>query len=126
MLRECSRVLVPGGRMAAYVIQTAPGLGASDAERAAELGPSMVESSESVEELMALVGFDDVHVGDVTDALARTCEMILGFRELMAAELRSEEGDTAFEEERAKKEGMLEGVRRGLLRRTLVFGRARA
>jgi hypothetical protein len=112
--------------MAAYVIRTGPDLSASDAALAGELGPSMVGSTEPVEDLMASAGFDDVQARDVTDALARSCETILAFREVMEAELRAEEGDAAFEEERATKEGMLEAVRRGLLRRTLIVGRSPA
>lgn len=111
--------------MALLTIHTPEGLGEADVLRAAEVGPSLVGSEASIPELLGLAGFADVVALDRTEAFARCCEIILRVRAERERELREEEGDEAFEEERAKKEALLGGIRGGLLLRSLFVARRR-
>lgn len=122
MLRECQRVLKPGGRIAGYVIHARSGLTTSERRRAAELGPSELLAPASPEELTRAGGLSVVALHDVTRTFLATCEAILRARERHAAELRAAEGDAAFQEEQEKKESMRQGIHAGLLRRSLIVG----
>ncbi len=123
MLRECARVLVPGGRIALLSIHVSPDLSEEDQRRAVELGPTMGASSEPLPDLLKSAGFVEVVEIDRTEAFAQTCETILRIRDELDARLRSEEGDEAFEVELTKKRNMLEGIQAGLLRRSLLTAR---
>jgi hypothetical protein len=116
-------VLKPDGRIAGYVIHTPGGLTAGERRRAAELGPSEVVGPVSPGELTRVADLSIVAIEDVTRTFLATCEAILRAREQHAAALRAAEGDEAYEEEQVKKESMREGIRVGLLRRSLIIGR---
>lgn len=120
MLRECHRVLENGGRIAGYVIHTPTGLGPAEERRAAELGPSEVTASDSPEQLTDAAGFSVLRSEDVTGEFLETGEAIVRARERFADELRRSEGPDAYEDEQAEKRGYLQGIREGLLRRSLV------
>ena len=60
---------------------------------------------------------------DVTAELREMAQAIFDARRRFEAELRSAEGDDFFEEEQAKKAGIVTGVGRGLLLRSLVAAR---
>ena len=121
MLRECRRVLKQGGRLAVLVIETMPGLGEEQAAAATDLGPSAVEADDSLEEMARMAGFEVQHVEDVTNEFEATAASIWNAREASESELRAAEGDEDYETEQGKKARMLEGIRRGLLRRTLLI-----
>lgn len=110
--------------MAAFVIHAPPGLSRADLDRASDLGPSLVASEAPLAELLESAGFDSVEEQDLTAAFKQACETILHLRNEMQEELRGVEGDAEFEEERRKKLALLEGIRLGLLRRSLYIGRA--
>ena len=122
MLRECQRVLKPEGRIAGFVIHTPSGLTASQRHEAAELGPSQVVAPASPEDLIRAAGLSIIALEDVTSAFMSTCEAILRARDQHAVALRAAEGDEFFQEEQGKKEAMREGIRAGLLRRSLIIG----
>lgn len=124
MLRECQRVLKPGGRIAGYVIHISRGLTKAQVAQASELGPGEVGASGSPEELLHQAGFGVLVVRDVTDNFRATCAALLRARRGLAHELRAEEGDEAFDQELRAKEAMLEGIDGGLLQRSLVVGLA--
>jgi hypothetical protein len=109
--------------MAAFVIHTPPGLSRTDLDRAADLGPSLVASDAPLGELLESAGFENVQEYDLTAAFEEACETILHLRDEMEDELRRAEGDPEFEEQCQKKRGLLEGIRLGVLRRTLYVGR---
>ena len=73
MLRECVRVLKPGGRIAGYVIQVPAGVTEAQERRAAELGPSDVTAPASPEARAQAAGLTIVLTEDVTDAFRATC-----------------------------------------------------
>jgi hypothetical protein len=124
VLRECRRVLKPGGRIAGYVIHVAPGLSRRYYERAVDLGPSEVGAREDPARLHELTGFAEVRQVDTTDQWLDTTSSFIRARERHEEGLRIAEGDEAYEEEQAKKRGLVEGMTAGILRRCLVAGRA--
>ena len=120
MLRECNRVLKSGGCIAGYVIHTPTGLTEAQANRAADLGPSEVTASTSPEVLTQAAGLTVVVKEDVTDVFRATCAALVAARRDLEDELRAEEGEDFYEEERRKKNAMLQGIDEGILCRSLV------
>jgi len=57
---------------------------------------------------------------DVTDAFRATCAALVAARRDLEDELRADEGDDFYEEERRKKNAMLQGIDEGILCRSLV------
>lgn len=123
VLRECDRVLKRGRPIAGYVIHIAPGVTKAKARRAAELGPSDVMAPASFETLTQAVGLTVVFSEDVTAAFRTTCAALADARRTLEDELRLEEGDEFYEEERRKKDSMLQGIDEGILRRSFVVAR---
>ena len=106
--------------MAGYVIHTPAGLTATAAIEASALGPSDVCADALPDALARDAGLTVLEYVDVTDEFYRTC---CAFRDgIMALEspLRAAEGDEAYEDERARKVSMIEGIERDLLRRCLL------
>ncbi len=120
VLRECHRVLKPGGRMAGYLIHTPAAPDSAAAARADELGPSNTAGPAAPDELARQTGFTVLVYQDVTAAFRDTCRAFLDARRALETELRAEEGDAFYDEELAKKETMLTGIDEGLLKRALI------
>ncbi len=120
MLRECNRVLKSGGCIAGYVIHIPTGLTDAQERRAADLGPSDVRASTSPEVLTQAAGLTAVVKEDVTDAFRATCAALVAARRDLEDELRADEGDDFYEEERRQKNAMLQGIDEGILCRSLV------
>ncbi len=87
---------------------------------AADLGPSAVHADAPLEELVRSGGFHVRHIEDLTEDFEATTASIWEGRRAAEADLRAAEGDEGYETETGKKARVLEGIRRGLLRRTLV------
>ena len=120
MLRECDRVLKPEGRIAGYVIHVPSGMTEAQERRATELGPSEVVAPSSFEALTQAAGLTLLLTEDVTEAFRSTCAALAAARRNLENELRIDEGDDFYEEERRKKDAMLQGIDEGILRRSLV------
>ena len=125
VLRECNRVLKLGGNVAGYVIYVPAGLTGAQERRAADLGPPDVTALASPEVLAQAAGLTIVAKEDVTDAFRSTCAAFAAARRDLEAELRADEGDDFYEEERRKKSAMLLGIDEGLLCRSLVVANKR-
>lgn len=113
-------MLKPGGRLALLTIETAPDLSQRDQTQAAGLGPSAVGADAPAHELVRRAGLQVRHVQDLTRDFSATCTAIWQERRSAERELRAVEGDEAYDVEQSKKEHMLEGIRLGLLGRSLV------
>ena len=125
VLRECNRVLKIGGSVAGYVIHVPVGLTEAQERRAADLGPPDVAASASPEVLAQTAGLGIVLREDVTDAFRSTCAALSAARRDLENELRADEGDDFYEEERRKKSAMLLGIDEGILCRSLVVANKR-
>ncbi len=119
MLRECRRVLKPGGRIAGYVIHPPAGLTPTQERRAAELGPSDVAAPVSPVALTELA----VGTEDVTAAFRATCAALRAARRDLEEELRGDEGDDFYEEALRTKDAMLCGIDEGVLCRSLIVAK---
>ena len=106
--------------MAGYVIHTPTVLAGAQAARAADLGPSHVNGPAAPDDLARAVGFHVLDIDNVTPNFRETCAALLAARDALESELRSEEGDAVYEEERAKKAKMLFGIDEGLLLRSVI------
>ena len=84
------------------------------------MGPSDVEVPTSPEALIQTAGLTVVVMEDVTDAFRSTCGALAAVRSDLEGELRADEGDDFYEEERRKKDAMLQGIEEGILCRSLV------
>ena len=123
MLRECGRVLEPGGRIAGYVIHPPAGLTPAQERRAADLGPSDVTAPASPAALTESAGLTIVIIEDVTDAFRATCVALRAARRDLEAELRGDEGDDFYEEALRTKDAMLCGIDEGVLCRSLIVAK---
>ena len=109
--------------MAFFTITVAPGLDKSDHRRAVRIGPRAVAARREADELMTQAGFVEVDAQDVTDDFERTARAWHREYEENERELREVLG-ADYDELRANRVEMIEGVEQGLLRRTLVVGTA--
>ena len=123
MLRECARVLRPGGILAGYLIHTTPGLSDAEEELACELGPSSVSGASSPHALFTEAGLEPVTSEDLTEEFRKTCRALGSARDALEVELREAEGDEIYEEERRKEVDMRKGIDGGLLIRSLLVAR---
>lgn len=123
MLRECARVLRPGGILAGYLIHTPPGLSDAEEELACELGPSSVSGVSSPNTFFAEAGLELETLEDLTEEFRKTCRALGSARDALEVELREAEGDEIYEEERRKEVDMRKGIDGGLLIRSLLVAR---
>ena len=124
MLRECHRVLKPGGLLAGYTIHTPLGLSQNDLDRASDLDPSFVGGWEDPATEAQRAGFGVVQRLDVTARFRESSLAWLSGLEDREELLREELGDEDYEHAIERNGCMLEGIDAGLLRRSFcVFER---
>ena len=106
--------------MAGYVIHTAVGLSAMGEERVAELNLMEVLADGSPAELAERADFSVVACDDVTAEFHRTSAAILRARAKHEAELRTVDGDAAYQDDQQRKETLLGAIEDGLIERSSI------
>lgn len=120
VLRECWRILRPGGRLAFTTIHVAPALDRRSHRRAVRAGPWHVATRRPYREMVERAGFADGCGLDVTEDYARTQRSWLEATEARADELRRLTSDEDFAIAQADRRRTGDAIGEGLLRRTLI------
>lgn len=120
VLRECRRLLRPGGRLAFTTIHVSDGLDRRRHREAVLAGPWCVATRRPYPELVARAGFADVRVHDLTRRYERTQRAWLEATEANADALRLVCGDDEFEVAQRDRRRTRAAIAAGLLRRILV------
>ena len=124
MLRECHRVLKPGGLLAGYTIHTPLDLSQADLDRASDLGPSFVGGWEDPATEAQRAGFGVVQKLDVTAGFRESSLAWRAGLEATEAVVREELGSEDYEHQVERNGCILAGIDAGLLRRSFwVFER---
>jgi SAM-dependent methyltransferase len=121
MLRECRRVLRPGGIMVFTVIRIASGLSGADYERAAESGPPFVKADGEYPDLLRQSGWQVEDCTDVTDAYTATLKRCVEAEELHADDLVALLGETEFDERMSRRRRAVRGIEADYLRREIFI-----
>ena len=121
MLRACRRLLRPGGRLAFFTIEVAPGLSRSDHRRAAAAGPPACAGPD-IAELLARARFVDVVAEDRTSDYAATARAWLAARLRHRDEMRPHD-PAAYDERIDRGRHAIPLIEAGLLRRALYVAR---
>lgn len=121
-MRECHRVLRPGGRLAALSIEPAAGLSERERARAVEIGPSHLSGDDSVERASRAAGFRLHDVVDVTEEFRRVALEAIAALERVGAQPEPDFTADEWAGEMDRKSRMVRGVEEGVLVRTLVLG----
>lgn len=123
VLRECRRMLRPGGLMAFTTIYVAEGLGRGEHRRAVRAGPWHVTTRRPYVDLVTQAGFTDIDDVDVTDDYARTQQSWYQANEDRVAELRRLTSDREFAAAQADRRRTREAIAEGMVRRSLITSR---
>lgn len=120
VLRECHRLLRPGGRTAFYVIHPAAGLSHAGRRRASRDGPPAVATSRCYREMIGSAGFSHVSEMDCTAEFAQVARAWIGQWDSHHAGLASALGEQAVEERLADWRTELRAIEDGALSRSLL------
>jgi cyclopropane fatty-acyl-phospholipid synthase-like methyltransferase len=120
MLRDCRRLLRPGGRLAFTTIYVTPGLDTARHRRAVRAGPWQVATRRPYPELVVQAGFTDVVDIDVTEDYARTQQAWLEANESRTEDVRHLTSDAEFATAQADRRAAQAAIEEGLLRRALM------
>ena len=121
VLKECRRVLRPGGKMVFTVIFIAQGLATADYARAVDCGPPVVETAIGYPEMLREAGWEITTRADLTAEYQASKSHLIDEEEAHEAELRDLLGDDAFFDRLARRRRSLAAIEQGLIRRAL-FG----
>ena len=119
-MRECRRVLRPGGSLAGFVVHMSAGLAENEQARAIELGPTALASPAPFEDLLRDTDLHPIVSKDVSAAFLETIGKVLSARQRHEEALLDQFGPEEWEEELARVERLRTGVRAGLLSRSLM------
>jgi ubiquinone/menaquinone biosynthesis C-methylase UbiE len=120
LIRECARVLRPGGRMAFLSIHPAADLTPSERRRAARDGPVHVALSNPHRVLLARAGFLNAAEYDLTEEFIAVSENWIDQWDLHRADMEALWGRDAYEERQRERRAQLRSTQLGFLRRSLV------
>jgi len=121
VLRDCRRVLRPGGIMVFTVIFIAPGLSPSDHALAAASGPPVIETAAGYPEMLDEAGWKITTRAELTAEYRSSLRRLIDLEEAHEAELRDLRGDAGYFEKLGRRQRALAAVEQGLIRREM-FG----
>ena len=121
VLRECRRVLRPGGTMVFTVIFIAPELSPGDHALAAASGPPVIEAAAGYAEMLHEAGWEITTRAELTAEYRSSLGSLIGLEVAHEAELRELRGDGGYVEKLGRRQRALAAVERGLIRREM-FG----
>ncbi len=123
VLRACHRVLKPEGRIAYYTIYVPADLSAADYRRITTFWPAAANGRRWPSEMLESAGFSDVHETDVTKQYRMTSRGWLDGRRRRYDELAQAMGEATLKDKIEEGESILESIKDGLLRRSLLTAR---
>lgn len=122
MLRAIANVLRSGGRNAFFVISFADGLSQTSLAEILNERREHYDAGPGYRLLMEQAGFEEVQLGDVTDAFLVTLEARAREWNRHAPALTQLIGEEEFHERNSRRHDTAEIVRRGLIKRYIVSG----
>lgn len=124
VLKECRRVIRPGGVMVFTVISVVPDLPPAEHGRAIDHGPSFVDTDTAYPELLRRSGWEILDSFDLTAVFGRTARAVLAEEEAHMDGLAELFGQEATSDRLGRRRRTLAGVEKGLIRRDMFVARA--
>lgn len=121
MLRANRRALKRGGKIGFWTIHPAAGLSPRLRRIASATGPPQSAMRSTNERLLRSAGFGDIELIDVSAEYATTLRAWLAAWEAREQEMREAVGGADFDRRVANRNGALDAVDRGILKRTLCI-----
>ncbi len=118
-LKECRRVVRPGGRMVFTVIFPPPNLASADHERAVRFGPPFVATAAEYPAMLQEAGWSTTHRRDLTAEYAKSVQHLLHEEAAHAEQLSELYGPAEFSETLTRRRMTAQVIGKGFLRREL-------
>ncbi len=115
VLKDCCRVIRPGGHMVFAVVSVTPGLGTADHARAVASGTQFIETPAGYHDMLRDAGWTLEEDLDQTDAYIATCRRQIEADTDNQDDLEALLGDKAYDERVTKWRGYLDALTDGLL-----------